>query len=180
MKQIDQLAEALAPATVEVGFHPMRAPDGDGTAAPPPDSLLWRSSYAVLLAVVVPTADLEAMTTRAQAWFDVLLMDLERSERRALDAYLVLATDKRPLPEVLQRLTLDRHICRKHIVWDDAPRPPWAHLKCVPILGLPVQTAANESGDLPQPGAQLATLWTSLAEAATDADAVRAACETDE
>lgn len=123
-------------------------PDASST---PPGTGLWIGTYAVVLLWPVSTPDemaLQESFSRGQTWLDAFLTDRERTARRLLDGYLLLALPSAPdqgLWPIIRDIELDTAVCRKHVLWLVNGGIGDARLQrilAVTVLGLPASPAA--------------------------------------
>lgn len=137
---------------------------------------LWSSPYAHLL--FWPVADISPeeigrCASEAEGWFDEFLTTIEAASRgRPVDGYLVLALPCPPevdASDEIRRVELSSRICRKHLIWPNAPEgtdiplEPWCRIADVTVLGLPDAALAGASElHWPQIDSEAAAVWADL------------------
>ncbi len=134
----DQLERLAAPVGFQAGGIAV-ATDG---ATPPPETLTWSSSFALLALVQIQDMDPAAFAAVVQTAHDWMARQLTESERRAkfIDGYLLFSLPEAPtdaLRESVQQVKLDTSICRKHVLWPSADNDWSEGLWTVTVLGLP-------------------------------------------
>jgi hypothetical protein len=176
MTLLDEVAEWIDGMARRTDFA--RDTLGDSTVQTPLSHEIraWKSSYAVIVIAEVETTALLQSCKELQSWLDEILLIQERKSGRVVDGYLVLITDARPGINEAQQLRLDRHVCRKYVVWPCAHGNRWNQLDAVAVLGLPDEARGSSEIALTEPPETLQTLWTAITESSSDAEAIRQTC----
>jgi hypothetical protein len=137
---------------------------------------VWQAPYAVIVAAEVGTDALMKACKELQSWLDELLLGQERQSGRVVDGYLVLVTKTDPGINDAQQLRLDRHVCRKYVVWPSANGTRWNQLDAVAVLGLPDEARSAAEVAPAEPPKPLQALWMTITESSSDAEAIRQTC----
>jgi hypothetical protein len=141
------LKEQVERLAAPVGFQAGRIALATDGATPPPETLTWSSSFALLALVPIHDIAPNAFDIAVQTARDWMARRLTEDERRAkfIDGYLLFALSEAPtdaLRESVQRVKLDAAICRKHVLWPSSDADWSESLWTVTVLGLP----PSESG----------------------------------
>lgn len=170
-------ADQLNRLCIKVGLdRTLQLPVPEIAIATPEGAALWSSSYARVLLWPCAGGDLGAVeqaAAQAQAWFDEILVQAERTSYGGLiDGYLVLALPEPPedvAREEIRRLELSAQVCRKHLIWPSTPTEHnyepslWQRVADITVLGLP-EASAPLSNELHWPNldTEAQALWTQL------------------
>ena len=109
---------------------------------PPKGTLIWANSFAIMALVPITetTSDtLEHVSNQASEWIWQLLVMKER-RGQFFDGYLLFALPTIPdkkLRPILQKISLDTTVCRKHVIWPSEDGEWREQLWTVTALGLP-------------------------------------------
>lgn len=139
---LSALTEQLERLAVPVGFQAGGIAEATDGVTPPPETLTWSSSFALLALVQVQEMESTAFAAVVQVAHDWMARRLTENERRAkfIDGYLLFALPEAPtdaLRESVQKVKLDTAICRKHVLWPSTDNDWSEGLWTVTVLGLP-------------------------------------------
>lgn len=136
----------------------------------------WQSLYALVIVAEVQASEIVTACYELQRWFDELLLIQERKSSRVVDGYLLLITESAPSHNDAQQLRLNRHVCRKYLVWPATNGSRWNQLDAVAVFGLADQALIVAEPVAIEPPESIQELWKTITESTSDAEAIRQAC----
>ena len=144
------LKEQLERLAAPVGFQGCGIALATDGATPPPETLTWSNSFALLALVPLQGTEPTVFDAVAQTARDWMARRLTENEQRArfIDGYLLFALPEEPTNELLasvQRVKLDTAICRKHVLWPSSDNDWVERLWSVTVLGLPAVEVGNRA-----------------------------------
>lgn len=161
VNQINELA-------VPVGLRRAEFDVGKEDVQPPKGTLTWVSSFAImaLIPITESTSDiLEPVSDQASEWIWQLLIMKER-RGQFFDGYLIFALPTIPdkkLRPIVQKISLDTTVCRKHVIWPSENGEWREQLWAVTALGLPEIDRINDKAamapQIPQAAKQALHLY---------------------
>ncbi|MFI4985933.1 MAG: hypothetical protein ACHQF3_00670 [Alphaproteobacteria bacterium] len=150
--------EPLARFATKAGFATAQTKHLSGAPELPAGAILWRSSYAQLLALPLAEANEQSLRDAArigQEWLDVASMEQERADHQVFDAYLLLISSNPVLENLfslVSEIELDPTACRKHVAWPETGLDTdvvWRRMLRVTVLGLPASPTASGMTNTP-------------------------------